>query len=100
MKTAMFQAVVFLERFNPKTGVETADGADKQQLGNEHCLKVRSQRMNETGLTSAKSTKSAVSISEFRFNQARRFPWSISSKQINKCLLSSNKQSATPPHLY
>jgi hypothetical protein len=34
-------------RLNPKTGVETtdsADGADKQQLGNENCLKVRSQR--------------------------------------------------------
>ena len=47
MKTAMFQDVIFLERFNSKTGVETADGAagaDKQQLGNEHCLKVRSQR--------------------------------------------------------
>jgi len=41
---------LFISRFvalTPKTGVETADGAegaDKQQLGNEAWVKVRSQR--------------------------------------------------------
>jgi len=38
---------MIIGQLNPKNGVETADGADgadKQQLGNEAWVKVRSQR--------------------------------------------------------
>jgi hypothetical protein len=46
-RNGAFSRISDVSRLNPKTGVETADGAegaDKQQLGNEAGVKVRSQR--------------------------------------------------------